>query len=168
MEHLLDESDRQELMDLLLDDPALLLVESGQVLPHWPGVGLDVQGVFGDFPRYARHARGTPHKYLGIRMEKVTEHCFLFGLELRADPQHLLAGAVKIEGDDLCGFGRLKVVSVLLGVRYLSNEVLQASDECFRVDDRLDVFRALDIALVGMSVCGANGDRACGPWHLQL
>jgi hypothetical protein len=82
MEHLLDESGRQELVHLLPDDHALLLVESAQVLPHRLGVGLDVQGVLGDFPRFARHVRGTPHKYLDIRTEKFDEHCFLFGLKL--------------------------------------------------------------------------------------
>jgi hypothetical protein len=68
------------------------------VLPHQPGVGSDVQGVPGDFPWYALHVRGTPCKYLNIHAEKVDEHCFLFGLELGANPQHLRAGAIGIEG----------------------------------------------------------------------
>jgi hypothetical protein len=55
MEHFLDESGRQKLVDLLPDVPLRLLIESTQVLPHRPGVGSDIQGVFGDFPRYARH-----------------------------------------------------------------------------------------------------------------
>jgi hypothetical protein len=98
MEHLFDEFGRQELVDLLPDDPALLLVNSTQVLPHRPGVGSDVQGMLDDFPRYAQHVRGTPRKYLYIRAEKVDEHCFLFGLKLGTNPQHLLARAVRIEG----------------------------------------------------------------------
>jgi hypothetical protein len=36
MEYLLDESNRQELVDLLPDDPALFLIKSAQVLPHRP------------------------------------------------------------------------------------------------------------------------------------
>jgi hypothetical protein len=162
MEHLLDESGHQKLVDLLPDDPALLLVESTQVLSHRLGVGSDVQGVLDDFPWYARHVQGTPHKYLGVCTEKVDEHCFLFGLELGADPQHLLAGAIGIEGDSLCGFGRLKVADMLLGIGNLSGVVLQVDDERLRVDDRLGIFHALNVALVGMSVW-ANSDDACWP-----
>jgi hypothetical protein len=94
--------------------------------------------------------------------EKVDEHCFLFGLELGANPQHLLAVVIGIEGDGLRGFGRLEIAGVLLGVGNLSSEVLQVGDECLRVDDRLGVFHALDIA------CWADGDDTCWPRHLQL
>jgi len=81
MEYLLDESGRQQLVDLLTDGPVLLLVESAQALLHGLGAGSDVQGVLGDFPWYARHVQGTPRKYVGICAEKVDEHCFLFGVE---------------------------------------------------------------------------------------
>jgi hypothetical protein len=54
-----------------------------------------------DIPRYARHVRGTPRKNLGVRAEKVDEHCFLFGVELGADPD-LLGGVVAgVERDEL-------------------------------------------------------------------
>jgi len=69
MEYLLDESGRQQLVDLLPDGPALLLIESAQALLHELGAGSHIQGVLGDFPRYARHVRGTPHKYVGICTE---------------------------------------------------------------------------------------------------
>jgi hypothetical protein len=138
------------------------------VLSHRPGVGSYVQGVLGDFPRYAHHVRGTPGKDLSIHMEKVDEHYFLFGLELRANLQHLLAGAARVEGDGLRGLGRLEVVGVLLGIGYLSSKVLQIGDECLGVDDCLDVFYALDVTLVGMTVRGADGDDARWPRHLQL
>jgi hypothetical protein len=153
-------------MDLLPDNPALLLVESTHVLSHRPGVGSDVQGVLGDFPRYARHVRMTPQKHFDICAEKVDEHCFLFGFELGADPQHLLVGAIGIKGDGLRGFGPLEVAGVLLGVGNLSSEVLKVGDESLEVDDCLDVFHALDVALVGMTVCWADGDHAIWPWHL--
>jgi len=55
MVNLLDESDRQKLLDLLANDLALLLVEAAQPLLHWLGTGSNLQGVLGDFPRYARH-----------------------------------------------------------------------------------------------------------------
>jgi hypothetical protein len=85
--NLLDESSFQKLMDLLTDDLALLLVEAAQVLPHWFRAGSDLQGVLGDFPRYARHIRGTPCEYVNIRAEKVDKHCFLFGIKSGADFQ---------------------------------------------------------------------------------
>jgi len=55
MEYLLDESGRQQLVDLLPDGLALLLVQSAQALLHELGAGSDVQGVLSDFPWYARH-----------------------------------------------------------------------------------------------------------------
>jgi hypothetical protein len=42
-----------------------------------------------DFPGYARHIRGTPRKDVDVYVEKVDEHCFLFGIEGGADAQRL-------------------------------------------------------------------------------
>ena len=81
MEYLLHESSHQQLLDFLPDGPMLLLIESVQALLHELGAGSDVLGVLGDFPRYARHVRGTPRKYIGVCIEKVDEHCFLFAVE---------------------------------------------------------------------------------------
>ena len=70
MEYLLDESGRQQLMDLLPDGLTLLLIESVQALLHGLGAGSDVQGVLGDFPQYAWYVRGTPCKtYQCLRRE---------------------------------------------------------------------------------------------------
>jgi hypothetical protein len=124
--------------------------------------------VLGDFLLYVQHVRGTPRKYFGVRTEKVDEHCFLFGLKLRSDLPRLLPKAARVEGDDLRGFGWLKVVGVLLGVGHLSSEVFQIGNEGLRVDDRLDVFNAFDVALIGMTVSGADGDDAREPRHFQL
>jgi len=55
MMDLLDESDRQKLVDFLANDLAFLLIEATQPLFHWLGTGLNFQGVLGDFPRYAWH-----------------------------------------------------------------------------------------------------------------
>ena len=81
MEYLLDESGHQQLVDLLSNGPALLLIESAQTLLHRLGAGLVVQGVLGDFPRYAWHVRGTPCKHIGVCTKKVNKCCFLFGVE---------------------------------------------------------------------------------------
>jgi len=55
MVNLLDEFGRQKLEDLLANDLAFLLVEATQPLLHWLGTGSNLQGVLGDFPRYAWH-----------------------------------------------------------------------------------------------------------------
>jgi hypothetical protein len=93
MEYLLDEPCSHQLVDLLAYGSALFFVESAQRLLHGSGSSSDIQRVLGDIPRYARHVRGTPRKNLGVRAEKVDEHCFLFGVELGADPD-LLGGVV--------------------------------------------------------------------------
>jgi hypothetical protein len=85
--NLLDESGLQKLVDLLADDLALLLVEAAQALLHRFRASTGLQGMLVDLPRYARHIRGTPTKYVDIRMEKADEHCFLFGIEGGADLQ---------------------------------------------------------------------------------
>jgi hypothetical protein len=93
MEYLFDEPCSHQLVDLLAYGSALFFVESAQRLLHGSGSSSDIQRVLGDIPRYVRHVRGTPHKNLGVRAEKVDEHNFLFGVELRADPD-LLGGVV--------------------------------------------------------------------------
>jgi hypothetical protein len=65
-------------MNLLLDCPALLLVEAAQSLLHWFGASSDVQGVLGDFSWDASYVRGTPREHVAIHVKKVDEHCFLF------------------------------------------------------------------------------------------
>src|SRR5688572_17655316 len=85
---------------------------------------LDIQRVLGDIPRYAKHVRGTPRKNLGIRAEKVDEHCFLFGVKLGADPD-LLAGIVAgVERDGLNHLCWLKVAGVALRIWHLLGEAL--------------------------------------------
>jgi hypothetical protein len=80
--------------------------------------------VLGDFPRYARHVRGTPRKDFGICAEKVDEHCFLFGVELGADPD-LLGGVVaEVERDGLNRLCWLEVTSMALHVWRLLGEAL--------------------------------------------
>jgi hypothetical protein len=101
MEYLFDEPCIHQLVDLLAYGSALFFVESAQRLLHGSGSSSDVQRVLGDIPRYARHVRGTPRKNLRVRAEKVNEHCFLFGVELGADPD-LLGGVVAgVERDEL-------------------------------------------------------------------
>jgi hypothetical protein len=114
MEYLFDEPCSHQLVDLLAYGSALFFVESAQRLLHGSGPSSDIQRVLGDIPQYARHVRGTPHKNFGVRAEKVDEHCFLFGVELGADPD-LLGGIIaRVERDGLNRLSWLEVAGVAL------------------------------------------------------
>jgi hypothetical protein len=58
MEYLLDESGCQQLVDLLHDRSAPLLIEATQSLLHRFGASSDIQGVLSDFPQDARLTEG--------------------------------------------------------------------------------------------------------------
>jgi hypothetical protein len=78
--------------------------------------------VLGDIPRYAGHVRGTPRKDFSVCVEKVDEHCFLFGVELGADP-NLLAGVIAgVERDGLDRLNWFEVAGVPLRVGRLLGE----------------------------------------------
>jgi hypothetical protein len=107
-------------VDLLAYGSALFFVETAQRLLHGSGTGSDIQWVLGDIPRYARHVRGTPCKNFDVCIEKVDEHCFLFGVELGADPD-LLAGVVAgVERDGLNCLSRFEVAGVALRIRHVT------------------------------------------------
>jgi hypothetical protein len=115
-------------VDLLAYGSALFFVESAQRLLHGSGPSSDIHRVLGDIPRYARHVRGTPRKNFDVRAEKVDEHCFLFGVELGADPD-LLGGVVAgVERDGLNRLSWLKVASMALCIWRLLGEALQVGD----------------------------------------
>jgi hypothetical protein len=61
-------------------------------------------------------------------VEEVDEHFFLFGVELGADPQRLLTGAIGVKGDGLCCLSRLEATGMLLRVGNLIGEVLPVDD----------------------------------------
>src|SRR5699024_7057633 len=105
MEYLFDEPCCHDLVDLLAYHSAVLLVDSAQRLPDGSGSGPNIQRVLGDIPRYAGHVRGPPRKDVGVCAEKVDEHCFLFGVEPRTDPDLLGGVATGVERD---GFNRLR------------------------------------------------------------
>jgi hypothetical protein len=129
---------------------------------------LDIQRVLGDIPRYARHVQGTPRKNLGVRAEKVDEHCFLFGVELRADPD-LLGGVVAgVERDGLNRLSWLEVAGVALRIWHLLGEALQVGDEGLGFSEGLSILHALHVAFVRVSIRGSDGDDPVGAWHLEL
>jgi hypothetical protein len=68
--------------------------------------------VLGDIPQYAWHVRGTPRKNLDVCAEKVNEHCFLFGVELGADPDFLADVVAGVERDRLNCLGWLEVAGM--------------------------------------------------------
>jgi hypothetical protein len=168
MEYLFDEPCSHQLVDLLAYGSALFFVESAQRLLHGSSPSSDIQRVLGDIPRYARHVRGTPHKNFGVRAEKVDEHCFLFGVELGADPD-LLGGVVaRVERDGLNRLSWLEVAGMALRIWRLLGEALQVSDEGLRFGEGLGVLHALHVAFVRVSVRGADGNDPVGAWHLEL
>jgi hypothetical protein len=111
-------------VDLLAYGSALFLVESAQRLLHGSGSSSDIQRVLGDIPRYAGHVRGTPRENVGVCAEKVDEHCFLFGVELGADPDLLGGVAAGVEEDGLNHLRWLEVAGVTLHVWHLLREAL--------------------------------------------
>jgi hypothetical protein len=111
-------------VDLLAYGPALLFVKAAQVLLHGSGSRSDIQRVLDDIPRYARHVRGTPRKNFGICAEKVDEHCFLFGVELGADPDLLVGIVAGVERDRLNRLSWFEVAGVALRIRRLLGEAL--------------------------------------------
>jgi hypothetical protein len=124
MEYLFDEPCSHQLVDLLAYGSVLFFVESAQRLLHGSGSSSDIQRVLGDIPRYARHVRGTPRKNFGVRAEKVDEHCFLFGVELGADPDLLGGVIVGVERDGLNRLSWLEVAGVALRIWRLLGEAL--------------------------------------------
>jgi hypothetical protein len=124
MEYLFDEPCSHQLVYLLAYGSALFFVESAQRLLHGSGSSSVIQRVLGDIPRYARHVRGTSRKNLDVHVEKVDEHCFLFGVELGANPD-LLGGVVAgVERDGLNRLCWLEVAGVALHVWHLLGEAL--------------------------------------------
>jgi hypothetical protein len=109
-------------VDLLAYGSVLFFVESAQSLLDGSGSGSDIQRVLGDIPRYVGHVRGTPRENVGVCAEKVDEHCFLFGIELGADPDLLRGVAAGVEGDGLNRLRWLEVAGVTLHVRHLLRE----------------------------------------------
>jgi hypothetical protein len=155
-------------VDLLAYGSALFFVESAQRLLHGSGSSSDIQRVLGDIPWYARHVRGTPRKNFGARAEKVDEHCFLFGVELGADPYLLGGVVVGVERDGLDRLSWLEVAGVALHIWRLLGEALQVGDEGLGFGEGLGVLHALHVAFVRVSVRGADGDDPVGARHLEL
>jgi hypothetical protein len=124
MEYLFDEPCRHHLVDLLAYGSVPFFIESAQRLLDGSGSGSDIQRVLGDIPRYVGHVRGTPCEDVGVRAEKVDEHCFLFGIELGADPDLLGGVAAEVEGDGLNRLRWLEVAGMALHVWHLLREAL--------------------------------------------
>jgi hypothetical protein len=55
-----------------------------------------------------------------------------------------------------------------LGEGDLVDEVLQIDDKCLGLNECLDVLDTLNVALVGVVVCGTDGDDSRRAWHFQL
>jgi hypothetical protein len=155
-------------VDLLAYGPALLFIKAAQVLLHGSGTGSDIQRVLGDIPRYAWHVRGTTHKNFGVCAEEVDEHCFLFGVELGADPDVLAGVVAGVEGDGLNRLSWFEVDGVALRIRRLLGKATQVGDEGLKLGDGLSVLHAFHVALISVAVRGFDGDDSLGARYLEL
>jgi hypothetical protein len=124
--------------------------------------------VLGDIPRYAGHVRGTPRKNFSVCAEKVDEHCFLFGVELGADPDFLTSVVAGVERDRLNRLGRFEAAGMALRIWCLLREAIQVGDEGLGLGDGLGVLHAFYVALVSVAVRGSDGDSSVEAWHLEL
>jgi hypothetical protein len=124
--------------------------------------------VLSDIPRYAGQVQGTPRKNFGVCAEKVDEHCFLFGVELRADPDFLAGVVAGVERDGFNRLGWLEVVGVAFRIRRLFGEAIQVGDEGFRLGEGFGVLHAFHVALLSVAVRGSDGDDSLGARHLKL
>jgi hypothetical protein len=153
-------------VDLLAYASALFFIKTAQVLFHgMPGIPRCLRG---DIPRYAWHVRGTPRKIFGVCAEKVNEHCFLFGVELGADPDFLAGVVAGFKGDGLNRLGWFEVSGVPLHVGRLFGEAIQVGDEGFRPDKGFSIVQAFHVALVSVAVRGSDVDGSLRAWHLEL
>jgi hypothetical protein len=101
-------------------------------------------------------------------VEKVDEHCFLFGVELGTDLDFLVGVVAGVERDGLNHLGWFEVAGVPLRIGRLFGEAIQVGDEGFRFGDGFGVLHAFHVALVSVAVCGSDGDGSLGVWHLEL
>jgi len=168
MKYLLDESGCQQLVDLLPDGPALFLVESAQALLHMLGAGSDVQGVLGNFPRYARHFEGLHANTSAFARRKSTSTASNLGSRLELIINALPLEVLGVEEDEL-GFLRwLEAPSVMLGVGDVLVAVVETGQDRQRLSQSLSLLDALDVALVGVLARRADGDDAVWSRHLEL
>jgi hypothetical protein len=124
MEYLFDEPCSHQLVDLLAYGSALFFVESAQRLLHGSGSSSDIQRVLARHPSVCQACPRDSTQNLGVRTEKVDEHCFLFGVELGANPD-LLGGVVAgVERDELNRLSWLEVAGVALRIWRLFGEAL--------------------------------------------
>jgi hypothetical protein len=98
--------------------------------------------VLGDIPWYAWHVQGTPCKNFGVFTDEVDEHCFLFGVELGADPDFLAGVVAGVERDGLNRLSWFEVAGVPLCVGRLFGEAIQVGNEGLRLGEGFGVVQS--------------------------
>jgi hypothetical protein len=101
-------------------------------------------------------------------VEKVDEHCFLFGVELGADLDFLAGVVAGVERDGLNRLSWFEVAGVALRIGRLLGEAFQVGDEGLGLGEGLSVLHAFHVAFVRVAVHGADGDDPVRAWHLEL
>ena len=104
---------------------------------------------------------------VGVGLEKVDEHHFLFAVEGGDDLQRLVVGVIRVEGHLLDTFGGLETSGVSVrGVQGLACHSVEGGREGLVQRLSLRVLNALDVALVGVLERGADGDDTLWTRHL--
>jgi hypothetical protein len=101
-------------------------------------------------------------------VERVDEDCFLFGVELGADPDFLVGVVAGVERDGLNHLGWFEVAGVPLRVGRLLGEAFQVGDEGLGLGEGLSVLHAFHVAFVRVAVRGSDSDDPDRARHLEL
>ena len=74
---------------LLTDGLASLFIEAAEKLLDWLKLGIDIESVLSEFPRYTWHVRRLPCKNVPILTDELDERAFLFGIQVGTDSELL-------------------------------------------------------------------------------
>jgi hypothetical protein len=101
-------------------------------------------------------------------MEKVNEHCFLFGIEGGIDFQCPFVQVSGVEGYELDVFRGLKVTGMAFEVGDLFGQIVEVCHQGCRLQDGFSMLDALYVALVGVFIGGPDSDDTLGARHFEL
>ena len=75
----------QEPAYFLTDGLAYFFVETVEKLLDRFKLGINIESVLSEFPRYTWHVRRLPCKNVPVLMDELDEHAFLFRIQIGAD-----------------------------------------------------------------------------------
>ena len=87
VKHFNDKTSSQQSGYLLTDCLASLLVKAVKKLFDWFKLGINIESVLSEFPRYTWHIRRFPCEDVPILTDELDEHAFLFGIQIGTDAE---------------------------------------------------------------------------------